>query len=402
MVRPGRDLLPGGGDILILSPQVLAVGISQRTEEDSIDALAETVLSESKTFRKLLAFDIPKSRSFMHLDTVFTMVDRDKFTVHPNILQQITVFVMELDENRKMKIRQEDGRLEDILKEHLELDKVTLIPCGQGSEIDAAREQWSDGSNTLAIGPGEVVVYSRNYVTNRALEEAGIRLHTIPSAELSRGRADPGACPCRCGGRIRKHSRSVNGPPRRPGMLAPARGLSSGMHPHVVVAKSAQPRFRVRRKLRPLPCTPKGTSAPTPWAWALLLSPPCGGAAGPLIGLAKRETGRARSKEKGAWMRSGAVALRAEGGAANRCLLRFGLAFGHARPFCNSPTAVPWRMVRKLPGCKDAFELLRFSCLALRRSGDFRHQCSTGSSFRAFGFATHCPGGHRSCSLALC
>ena len=180
-----------GGDILVLSPQVLAVGISQRTEEDSIDALAETVLTQSKTFRKLLAFNIPKSRSFMHLDTVFTMVDYDKFTVHPNILQQITVFVMELDENRKMKIRQEDGRLEDILKEHLELDHVTLIPCGQGSEIDAAREQWSYGSNTLAIAPGEVVVYSRNYVTNRSLEEAGVRIHTIPSAELSRGRGGP-------------------------------------------------------------------------------------------------------------------------------------------------------------------------------------------------------------------
>ena len=180
-----------GGDILVLSPQVLAVGISQRTEEDSIDALAETVLTQSKTFRKLLAFNIPKSRSFMHLDTVFTMVDYDKFTVHPNILQQITMFVMELDENRKMKIRQEDGRLEDILKEHLELDHVTLIPSGQGSEIDAAREQWSDGSNTLAIAPGEVVVYSRNYVTNRSLEEAGVRIHTIPSAELSRGRGGP-------------------------------------------------------------------------------------------------------------------------------------------------------------------------------------------------------------------
>ena len=180
-----------GGDILILSPSVLAVGISQRTQEDSIDQLAETVLSQSKTFRKVLAFNIPKSRSFMHLDTVFTMVDRDKFTVHPNILSQITVFVMELDENRKMTIRQEDGRLEDILKEHLELDRVTLIPCGQGSEIDAAREQWSDGSNTLAIAPGEVVVYSRNYVTNRSLEEAGIKVHTIPSAELSRGRGGP-------------------------------------------------------------------------------------------------------------------------------------------------------------------------------------------------------------------
>ena len=180
-----------GGDILVLSPQVLAVGISQRTEEDSIDTLAETVLSQSRTFRKVLAFDIPKSRSFMHLDTVFTMVDHDKFTVHPNILKEITVFVMELDADRKMTIRQEDGRLEDILKEHLGLDHVTLIPCGSGSEIDAAREQWSDGSNTLAIAPGEVVVYARNAATNRSLEEAGIRLHTIPSAELSRGRGGP-------------------------------------------------------------------------------------------------------------------------------------------------------------------------------------------------------------------
>ena len=180
-----------GGDILVLSPKVLAVGISQRTREDSIDTLAQTVLSQSKTFRKVLAFNIPKSRSFMHLDTVFTMVDYDKFTVHPNILSSITVFVMELDENGKMQIRQEDGRLEDILKEHLELDSVTLIPCGRGSEIDAAREQWSDGSNTLAIAPGEVVVYSRNYVTNRSLEEAGVRIHVIPSAELSRGRGGP-------------------------------------------------------------------------------------------------------------------------------------------------------------------------------------------------------------------
>ena len=180
-----------GGDILVLSPEVLAVGISQRTREDSIDTLAETVLSQSKTFKKVLAFNIPKTRSFMHLDTVFTMVDRDKFTVHPNILSSITVFVMELDENRKMKIRQEDGRLEDILKEHLHLDRVKLIPCGRGSEIDAAREQWSDGSNTLAIAPGEVVVYSRNHVTNRSLEEAGVRIHTIPCAELSRGRGGP-------------------------------------------------------------------------------------------------------------------------------------------------------------------------------------------------------------------
>ena len=179
-----------GGDILILSPEVLAVGISPRTEEDSIDKFAHTVLSISKTFKKILAFNIPKSRSFMHLDTVFTMVDRDKFTVHPNILSEITVYVMELVDG-KVHIREEQGRLEDILKKHLELEQVTLIKCGSDSPIDAAREQWSDGSNTLAIAPGEVVVYERNYVTNRILEDNGITVHTIPCSELSRGRGGP-------------------------------------------------------------------------------------------------------------------------------------------------------------------------------------------------------------------
>ena len=179
-----------GGDILILSPEVIAVGISQRTEEDSIDKFAHTVLSISQTFKKILAFDIPKTRSFMHLDTVFTMVDRDKFTVHPNILSEITVFVMELVDGR-VRIQEEQGRLEDILKEHLGLDQVTLIKCGSDSPIDAAREQWSDGSNTLAIAPGEVVVYERNYVTNRILEEHGITVHTVPCSELSRGRGGP-------------------------------------------------------------------------------------------------------------------------------------------------------------------------------------------------------------------
>ena len=179
-----------GGDILVLSPKVIAVGISQRTQEDSIDKFAHTVLSISKTFKKILAFDIPKTRSFMHLDTVFTMVDRDKFTVHPNILHEITVFVMELVDG-KIRIQEEQGRLEDILKKHLHLDNVTLIKCGSDSVIDASREQWSDGSNTLAIAPGEVVVYGRNYVTNRILEDNGITIHTIPCSELSRGRGGP-------------------------------------------------------------------------------------------------------------------------------------------------------------------------------------------------------------------
>ena len=121
-----------------------------------------------------------------------------------------------------------------------------------------------------------------------------------------------------------------------------------------------------------------------------------------LFGCAKKRTRRARCKRKRRRARSGAVALRAYGGRRTSACSDLALPSGTLCSSAISPTAVPWRMVRKLPGCKDAFELLRFSCLALRRSGDFRHQCSTGSSFRAFGFATHCPGGHRSCSLALC
>ena len=127
----------------------------------------------------------------MHLDTVFTMVDRDKFTMHPNISSELRVFVLESDHGGRLSITEERGSLEHILREHLHLDRVTLIPCGGGSVIDAAREQWNDGSNTFCIAPGKVIAYSRNYVTNQVMADAGIEVLTIPSSELSRGRGGP-------------------------------------------------------------------------------------------------------------------------------------------------------------------------------------------------------------------
>ena len=180
-----------GGDILVLSPKVAAVGISQRTHPVAIELLAKRLLQEENGFEQVLAIDIPKARSFMHLDTVFTMVDRDKFTVHPNIREELRLFVLERGEHGRLSITEEHGKLEDVLREHLGLDRVTLIPCGGDSPIDAAREQWNDGSNTFAVAPGKVVVYDRNHTTNRLLADHGIQVLPIPSSELSRGRGGP-------------------------------------------------------------------------------------------------------------------------------------------------------------------------------------------------------------------
>ncbi|HAE43928.1 MAG TPA: arginine deiminase [Clostridiales bacterium] len=179
-----------GGDILILNENIIAVGISQRTDPVAIEIFAERILNSDNEFNRILAFDIPKMRSFMHLDTVFTMVDHNKFTIHPNIQHAITVYSLTLQDG-KIEIDEERDMLENILSKYLEIDNVELIKCGGNSMIDAAREQWNDGSNTLAIGPGEVIVYSRNYVTNQLLEDRGVKTYVMPSSEVSRGRGGP-------------------------------------------------------------------------------------------------------------------------------------------------------------------------------------------------------------------
>lgn len=189
-----RDNTPAieGGDILVLSEKVLAVGISARTDADAIEEFARNVFKSGESFTKVLAFDIPKIRAFMHLDTVFTMLDTDKFTIHPAIEGPLSVFTLEkTSDSGDFKITEETAELSEVLANHLEVPKIELIRCGGESPIDSAREQWNDGSNTLAIAPGEVVVYSRNHVTNQILEEKGVKLHKIKCSEISRGRGGP-------------------------------------------------------------------------------------------------------------------------------------------------------------------------------------------------------------------
>lgn len=127
----------------------------------------------------------------MHLDTVFTQIDVDKFTIHPGIQGPLQVFEITKGKCQELNIKEVNEELECILAKHLEVDKVKLIQCGGGDKVIADREQWNDGSNTLCIKPGEVIVYSRNYVTNKLLVDNGIKIHVIPSSELSRGRGGP-------------------------------------------------------------------------------------------------------------------------------------------------------------------------------------------------------------------
>lgn len=179
-----------GGDVLVLSGEAVAVGISQRTDPQAVEALAERLISKETGITRVLAIDIPKTRSYMHLDTVMTMVDRDKFTIHASILPVIRTFSL-TKKRGALAITLERRTLAETLSDALHLDRVTLIQCGGGSAIDAAREQWNDGTNTLAVAPGEVIAFSRNYVTNGMLRDNGIIVHEIPSAELSRGRGGP-------------------------------------------------------------------------------------------------------------------------------------------------------------------------------------------------------------------
>lgn len=181
-----------GGDILNLSETVLAVGLSQRTQPEAIERLTKNIFADEESkITTVLAFEIPRTRAFMHLDTVFTQVDRDKFTVHPGILGTLSVYELTGRGEKTIRTRRLEAPLEDILRQYLHLDRVTLIRCGGESPIAAEREQWSDGSNTLCIRPGVVLVYDRNYVTNRILNDCGIETLEMPSSELSRGRGGP-------------------------------------------------------------------------------------------------------------------------------------------------------------------------------------------------------------------
>lgn len=184
-----------GGDELVLSNEVIAIGVSSRTSARAIERLALNILNnENNSFKKVIAVEIPKSRAFMHLDTVFTMVDYDKFTIHPAIQGpqgNMNIYILEKGPDPEHLNITHRTNLQEALKMALGLSELVLIPCGGGDEIASSREQWNDGSNTLAIAPGVVVTYDRNCISNEIMRQHGIEVIEVLSSELSRGRGGP-------------------------------------------------------------------------------------------------------------------------------------------------------------------------------------------------------------------
>lgn len=183
-----------GGDILVAGNSTVIIGCSARTAVWAIEEFARRVTAPPEEggqgFERVLVIQIPFTRAYMHLDTVFTMADRDKFCIFGSIEPALHQFLIQRNSRGSLRISQQRD-LRQALKKVLNLPSVDLIRSGGGDDITAAREQWNDSTNTLAISPGTVVTYRRNVVSNETLERRGITVIPIRGSELVRGRGGP-------------------------------------------------------------------------------------------------------------------------------------------------------------------------------------------------------------------
>lgn len=179
-----------GGDMLVLSREVVAIGCSERTSAEGIEIIAKNLFEGMEEIKEVVVVRIPALRAFMHLDTVFTMIDYDKFTIYPGIQDKVEVYRLIRGKNNNVTVKHED-ELVDTLRKVLKIPTIRLIESGGGDPVTAAREQWNDSTNTLAIAPGVVVTYSRNEFSNEVLRQNGIEVLEIEGSELVRGRGGP-------------------------------------------------------------------------------------------------------------------------------------------------------------------------------------------------------------------
>lgn len=181
-----------GGDVLLLAPGVVAVGVGERTTPAGAEALARSLFDDGLA-HTVLAVPIAQERAQMHLDTVCTMVDTDAVVMYPNIVDSLTAFP----------IRRAAGGVRidraapfvDAAADAMGIGKLRVIDTGL-DPVTAEREQWDDGNNTLAVAPGVVVAYERNSETNARLQDSGIEVLAISASELGTGRGGPRCMSC--------------------------------------------------------------------------------------------------------------------------------------------------------------------------------------------------------------
>jgi arginine deiminase len=192
----GLDHYPAvveGGDLMVIGNRTLLVGMGERTSPQGVEALARAMF-EAGVLDLVIAVELPKMRAYMHLDTVLTQVDTDAFLVFPGLRQRLRPFLVTPGRGRHLHVEAAD-ELFGPLASALGVPRIRTFETG-GNELLAAREQWDDGNNVLAVEPGVVLAYERNVDTNKRLRDAGIEVIAIPGSELGRGRGGPRCMTC--------------------------------------------------------------------------------------------------------------------------------------------------------------------------------------------------------------